>query len=378
MNLHLRIEPRDPVMLRDGRPFSAGMAARSLSFPQPSTTVGMVRMLLGQKSEFSDIPALLRVAQTGPFLLYRDDLETEWKLALPAPADAVGYDLSETAASDDPMELVHLTPAPPEAGEGVYGTDLPAQFLFGARENKASKRLPDFWNWTFYSQWLTRTASKRPVPDDIGPPAMARHRRMHVAIDKQRQSASEGMLYSTDSLEFWAGNELDCRSKRRLTRFAVGATFKVPESILDSQLPAIGFLGGERRFSMLNTTPVACSPAVPEEIGKATRVRLILVTPGLFQDGWRPAWLGSGWTAVPGCPGLELRLVGAAVPRSLPISGWDLAARGPKATRLMAPAGSVYFCEARGDASALWMQSLSDIDAQASRDGFGIVTLGVW
>jgi len=41
--------PRDPLIFRDGRPFSAdaGARAKSLAFPYPSTTTGAVRTSVG-------------------------------------------------------------------------------------------------------------------------------------------------------------------------------------------------------------------------------------------------------------------------------------------------------------------------------------------
>lgn len=47
------IEPRDPLIVRDGRPFSADIAgarATSLDFPFPSTTTGGVRTRQGLAS----------------------------------------------------------------------------------------------------------------------------------------------------------------------------------------------------------------------------------------------------------------------------------------------------------------------------------------
>ena len=43
-----RVEPRDPLMVRDGRPFSVDTdGARSLDFPPPSVLAGMVRTRVG-------------------------------------------------------------------------------------------------------------------------------------------------------------------------------------------------------------------------------------------------------------------------------------------------------------------------------------------
>ena len=37
------VEPRDPFIARDGKPFGVGVSAATLPFPFPSTTTGGVR-----------------------------------------------------------------------------------------------------------------------------------------------------------------------------------------------------------------------------------------------------------------------------------------------------------------------------------------------
>jgi len=69
------IEPRDPVIFRDGRPFnaSAGARAKTLSFPFPSTLVGAARTLAGRDKnghfDTSQIDALLSQEMEGPLLV---------------------------------------------------------------------------------------------------------------------------------------------------------------------------------------------------------------------------------------------------------------------------------------------------------------------
>jgi hypothetical protein len=41
------IEPRDPAIFRDARPFETGLGARTLSWPNPSAVIGTIRTRLG-------------------------------------------------------------------------------------------------------------------------------------------------------------------------------------------------------------------------------------------------------------------------------------------------------------------------------------------
>ena len=136
--------------------------------------------------------------------------------------------------------------------------------------------------------------------------------------------------------------------------------------------------GGERRLSFLRPSQAAL-PASPEPLAQLfaavpRRARVVLLTPGLFADGFAPAWIGDE----------RVRVVAAAVPRAQIVSGWDFAAGGPKASRRMAAAGSVYWVELPADLDAaawlakVWMKCIPNPkNPQDSRDGFGLCAVGV-
>ena len=87
--------------------------------------------------------------------------------------------------------------------------------------------------------------------------------------------------------------------------------------------------------------------------------------------------------------GVAVELQGVAINRTQVVSGWDFdrtkSQHGqPKATRRLAPAGSVYFLKLTGTeqqvegwCDQVWLQCVSD-DPQDNRDGFGLVLLGAW
>lgn len=75
-------------------------------------------------------------------------------------------------------------------------------------------------------------------------------------------------------------------------------------------------------------------------------------------------------------------MIASVVGRPEVVSGWDFDKRGPKPTRRMAPAGSVYWVkvdptvDAKTWAKSIWMQSVSD-EPQDKHDGFGLAVVGV-
>jgi CRISPR-associated protein Cmr3 len=243
----------------------------------------------------------------------------------------------------------------------------------GGRDQKPAEALP-FWRAEATIAWLAEHGCQ-PVSrkeDELGWKGLARQRRIHLEVERDTQAVKKGMLFATEGLEF--GDRAAERGICSRITYVDGEQW--------AELEPMAPLGGEQRLAYWSEVEVEW-PAAPDWLVGEELVRLQLVTPGYFGEGWRPQWLapGDAGTAVPDLEGLELSLVAAVVPRPVAQSGWDLTkpgGRSQKKTRFLAPAGSVYFCRVRkGDARRLWMRSICD-DEQARRDGFGLVLCGVW
>ena len=81
---------------------------------------------------------------------------------------------------------------------------------------------------------------------------------------------------------------------------------------------------------------------------------------------------------------MKVKIAAACIGRPLVVSGWDVAKNQPKATRRLAPAGSVYFVGLDGTPEAIetwvrnvWLACVSD-DPRDSLDGFGLAMVGTW
>jgi CRISPR-associated protein Cmr3 len=363
----LLIEPHDPVIFRDGRPFTEGLPATTLPFPLPSATAGAIRSRSGENLDFendAELNRLLSIRQVGPFAASLDPQSGKWELAFPVPADAVPYRV------DGGIEYARLRPAtalPPG------GCDLPGglQPLSGARPTKVFEEAPRFWRGAFMSDWLAnnKTTQGKIDPRKIGFHALHVQQRTHVAIDTASLLARDGMLFTTGGLEFTWPVEGDRECRLLAQRAGIVSRVSSDSSL---QFPTVAPLGGERRLAIwreLSDSEIAW-PAPPKLSGGL--IRVVLVTPAIFSQGWRPSW-----SQPPGTKDLDMQLVAAAVPRFHPVSGWDLHKdrRGPKPTRFLAPAGSVYFFQCKGDPEQLWMRSICD-DEQDRCDGYGIVLIG--
>jgi CRISPR-associated protein Cmr3 len=397
------IEPRDPLIVRDGRPFgpNPGARAASLPFPMPSTVVGGLRHKAGLNSDGTfrreAIATVLELALRGPLLVELDDADSVTQFLFPAPADALSLDPDAPPNAPPSIRIQRLAP---RTLVGAPTTSQPKDLQLIAPPtrvpNKVSPRAPHFWRQEQFERWLVNPADDATLPlSAVGLGALETNARTHVSVEFATQTAREGALFQTRGLEFtWRDREAERHQTFRTARLALAAAFErdtqpyTPEHFSGGLAP----LGGERRL-MRWTRRAQQLPGPPEGLFDAIvrdrHARVILLTPALFDEGYRPSlqWTLKGVTAT---------LEAAAVPRPQVISGWDMDAdngvdaqgrprpRGkPRETRRLAPAGAVYFVSWAPDADvatwlqAAWMQNLSD-SAKDQRNGFGLAAVGVW
>ncbi|MFN8525419.1 MAG: type III-B CRISPR module-associated Cmr3 family protein [Chloroflexota bacterium] len=389
----LLIQPRDPMVFRDARPFSndPGARADTLAWPLPQTVAGAVRTHVGTCLDWdwrAGGPEQARaLAVHGPLLSSLRDGTAGWEAYLPAPLDAVIH-----LDHEGQEAVLHLRPGADLSSES--GTDLPAGLLpvDVTDDVKPSPQRP-WWSAAALDAWLRDRDGPLPASEErlAGPP---RETRVHVGIDPTTLTSREGMLFATTGLAFGEsvspGPGSPGKTGERQPALALLCRAASPGDW--QPRPAFIALGGERRMARLQPSAAAWpvpSAQLAAALGAGSRLRMVLATPGIFRGGWRPGWLdpASLSGAPPGATGLRLKLVGAAVGRRVPVSGWDLTAndgRGaPRAVRYAAPAGSVYFLQVEAgtlDAATLeqlWLRPMSD-DDQDGRDGYGLATWGVW
>ena len=325
------IEPRDPLIVRDGRPFglTPGARARTLAFPFPSTTTGAVRTRVGQDAQgvfqMARTEAVKKLAVRGPLLVALDaaDQVTDWYA--PTPADALLLE----GAQQGYVKRVPLVPLVTPSGEQH---NLPKGLAFvGAVTTDPGKpisRPPVFWTWPVFERWLlapARDAKEGVPPAGIGIGGPGRESRTHVKIAVDTQTAAEGALFQTGGLEFTT------KDRGRLALAVVA----------DERLAAgLTPMGGESRLAAWRASAQQL-PGWPaglrDTILDQRACRIILLTSACFTEGYRPAWL------LAKRHGLVPELQAVAIGRPQVVSGWDYERRRPKPTRRLAPAGTVYF-----------------------------------
>ena len=380
------IIPHDPLVFRDGKPFTAvpGARAQSVPFPFPSTVAGAVRTRSGAIQHGGVFPAgdqqivsrVLGYRIVGPFLYSLGRHE----LLLPAPRDA----FFATIEPDNEREARLIPLQPRSRAFPNVQTNLPDDLqlvtLVEEVDGKAHPKAPHFWRWSHAQVWLETPCVHQSVAlSEWGLSHLPMDIRIHVSIDPGLRTAREGALFQTGGLTFVHAPV----HERRHPSLAEAEEFALlVQTDAHPFAAGVDALGGERRLVMWQRAEVslpACPDSVREAILSTRRGRLMLVTPACFNQGFRPTWV------LEHPSGVKLRVVAAAVGRPVHVSGWDYDKQRPKETRRLAPAGSVYFFEiTQGDRKAIerfvetvWMQPISD-DGQDRRDGFGVALLGTW
>ncbi|WP_437677253.1 type III-B CRISPR module-associated Cmr3 family protein [Sorangium sp. So ce131] len=380
------IEPRDPLVVRDGRPNQGRSESAARAFPLPSTLAGAVRTRLGlgadgvfARTSADELAALRAVAVRGPWLVEPD----AGTFYAPTPADLV---LLGEPERRDLRTIDALSPAP-RATSALMDEGLPDDLSpVSARRHESGRKAldpPAFLRWDAFARWLARPGERAGEEADrflqgaIG--SLPREGRLHVQVG-EHATAEDGMLFEVEGLRFV---HPETRAPLALAVEVDDAAAAKVGSLREGLAP----LGGKRRLVRWSRAGQPL-PKVPELVlqgasrGDArSRVRVLLLTPALFEEGWRPG-LSPGAPLGPGEGVTHVRLVAACLERPIAISGWDLAKQQPKRIRRAVPAGSVYWLELSGPPAArlawverAWARATSDAE-EDRRDGFGVAAIG--
>jgi CRISPR/Cas system CMR-associated protein Cmr3 (group 5 of RAMP superfamily) len=371
----LIIEPRDTVIFRDGRPFESMIThAVSLDFPFPSTIAGGIRTRAGidpDKGYFdANLDEIKKIRSHGTLLAELDGDGEINKLLLPAPADAL-------LMRDADLSIKRYRLVPLDIGDAL--TDLPDGLkpVGHTRTDIAGKPFGDirFWNTEQFVDWLSDPKNEDVIdPSGLGIGSLDKDARTHVAIDSDKMTSAEGMLFQTRGLDFrkQVNNELQ-PSQLALATFV---DTEIAERMASK--PALMPLGGERRFvrwreSSTQNVLADCPDEIKKRIMSDGHCRIVFLTPAYFNSGHKP----DGER--------DFEVLAVACNRYQTVSGWDFEIGTSKPTARLMPAGSVLFVkittdEIEGWIDRYWFNCVSDSRGgqDFAHDGFGLAVLGTW
>jgi CRISPR-associated protein Cmr3 len=394
MSTAIFIEPLDVLLFRDGKPFTGGEdhLARSVFPPPPSTVYAAIRShVLSHRfgrfeafKEGADVPPAVTAEIGSPTTFGTLELRRLLVARRRGPEDARVI----------PVESVY--PMPNDVvvikGTGQHALLRPAD-QFPVQTN-LPPGLRHLWlredaHLEAATGWLTEKGMQRYLDDDahssdsffaadeviagdrIREEIFTREERTGIARDRARRSVRHGLLYSVEYVRLKSG-------------VGLFAEFEGTTLLPDSGTIA---LGGDRRPAHYQPARVSELELqkIARRIQERRRFKLVLVTPALFERGWRPGWIEE--RTLEGSRGnVRVRLVAVALGKPIGIGGFDLVKQHPKPVHRFVPAGSVYFFELlEGDADsvirAFHNKSISeDVETfpETARQGFGHSVIGAW
>ena len=395
---NLFIDPIDTLFLRGNRLFGdPGSFGDALVPPWPSVAAGALRSALlayrgydparFARGEIADDPELGTPSRPGSFLITRFQMARRGPDGTVEPLYGLPADLSVTrqaagSGRDEDCEVRRIRPhALPKGIQASTAT----RSLAVLSEPRRSKPLSGHWltaeGWWQYLDGGELDRTHLVPRSDL----WCLDTRIGIALDPLKQRASDGALFTSQGVVL---------RKREHDRND-GAPEAGPDwnigflaGVSGAALPATLMLrfGGDGRAAEASRVDVNAPGADYDGIVAASRCRLILTTPGLFEGGWKPTGVtGDGHDLRFDLHGVRARVVCAAVPRSEVISGFDLAERCPKPAQRVAPAGSVYWLaelDATADAlrnlaaRGLWSDRMENAVRRA--EGFNRLTFGTY
>lgn len=387
MTTSLFIEPLDVLFLRGNKLFGdPGSYGESLIPPWPSVAAGAIRsrMLSDDGVDLAAFSAgkvehstLGTPAQPGAFAvtafhLARRHTGGRMEALIALPADLV---VSEDELGK-PVSARALQPTQPASG---LLSSAPFAQLPVLAERERSK--PASGYWLTEAGWQQYLAGQVPEPEHLvkSSALWSIDPRVGVGLDGSSGRAADGRLFSVQAVAM----------KKREHAAQDGYDLGFLATVSGAEPPTDGLLrlGGDGRAAALHPTADYRLPA-PDfgAIAAARRCRLVLATPGIFEDGWLPA----GIIQADGefrfdLHGVKGRLVCAAVPRAEVISGWDLARWQPKPAMRAVAAGGVYWLDQLDTTpealrklaeSGLWHETCQDAARRA--EGFNRIAIAAY
>lgn len=351
----IRLEPLDTLFFRDGRPFTMGddTWASSCFPPFPSVIYGAVRSLY-----FADYPAEISKAG-GPqdptaslcingIYLQRDGTNSS-TILVPLPLDCVKY---KDVRSEKREQAFLLSLSKPLAL-----SNCPTEYVLLAEGYREVENVPEgLMDEISFAEYLAGhdNFNFRRIDEYV-----LEEPKIGIARDNRTLTAEEHKLYRV--------------GMKRLHNLNLIVTF------LGLEVGDRGFmkLGGEQKAVWYEKTrPVEF---VKERIALSNRrFKLYLATPAIFDRGWLPGWLNAD--RMEGhYGGLRVKLLSAAVGKSIAVGGFDMKNARPKPMYRAVPAGSVYYFEVLdGDVNRVWDlfhgKTISEVKAE---EGFGLSYVGV-
>jgi CRISPR-associated protein Cmr3 len=319
----LKIEPIDSLFFRDAKPFTMGEDtwANSVFPPSPSVIYGAFRSLYFSENidEFHNLKDKKNLNKdldpTKKLKINSINLKIGDEIYFPIPFDCVKY-------KDNENELVYTLEFDDNLSkEGIKNSTLDRILI-----SKAGKRVKDihsgFVRKSAFEEYLK---TNKPFTIQELSKIIIIEPKIGIAKSTETHSSEEGKLYRVEMI----------RLKKDI-KFIV--------NFEDLNLPDKGLLklGGEGKTVSYVKVQDNIDVKFPDFSENEKYFKLILSTPGIFDNGWLPSWIDED--KLDGeIEGLNIRLIAVTIGKPIYIGGFDMAIGRPKPMYKAVPAGSVYY-----------------------------------
>ena len=381
--MKLFLQPNDTFFFRDGRPFTKGEQSEGHSIfpPFPSTVLGALRSAYiaefgnlslfysgGMRDTIGTPESLCNAIRLrGVFLA--DNRGNRTDIFFPLPLDLI----YKKAEKKDNSTALHLL-APKHRNFASSGTiDYP--LTWWSTSESIDSDADGLLRLGAIQRYLQGNDTSLRLKDRAT--LIEREPKTGIARSRDTLSSEDHMLYRIDMSRF----------KNRDGNYGFVVDYECPKNLPQKGLLKLGGEGKSFAYQniVLDVNPLSSHLETVKAVIQSTgRFKLYFVTPAIFKQGWLPSWLDKNtfsgtYPMEPAAP-IPLQLITAAVGKSVPVGGWDMAKGQAKPTWRAVPAGSVYYFELldrdRIDdlITALHYQNISD---DRTEEGFGLALMGI-
>jgi len=366
----LRLDPLDTLFFRDGRPFDDATRA-SGGLPQPQTLAGALRTALLARAGFdfgnfarerkmmiADDPEQLRAVLKvcgAPDAVTNASFRGPW-LALRDSDKAVSPLLPMPEVLKRAKEKGKWSVAKPVASvPGWVVTERDGLYPLWRNVEPDPKADPELLTLAGLKTFLNDPKAAIPDAECLKPTELFGYdHRVGIEVDKDTLTSADGMLYVISLL----ATRPKLKDQPAVCLYAE-IDMTVEQKYFDGLV--IPF-GGEGKYVRVTTVSKQEWPTP-----SAGCAMWYLATPTFFSPTGRP---------LPKVAGLTAAASGAGVP----VSGWDVARNGPRATRFAVPAGACYFVNgpAKPEDFLDLGLDLGTESAALRQEGWGFALPGTW
>jgi CRISPR-associated protein Cmr3 len=224
--------------------------------------------------------------------------------------------------------------------------------------------------------------------------------RISVEISPKTGTAAKGKLFSVEYLRMKPEVSMVVFAQCEARKYGENQTKDVLEELFKIAQKHSFTLGGQQGVAYMQGR--CCKKPFRNTTAHGCNVKWVLLTPTCFNAGWLPGWIQDGKVMLKSVsdtsgqamtrkekreklnasPTINAKLVAARIDKPRAVSGWkNIIGGGPKSTKYLVPAGSVYYFECENEAeagkliAALHGNPKSDLFGE---QGFGIGVCSKW